>query len=155
MEEIATHERSATDATARTHWQVIRLIGQGYTSQEVAAICGFTAAWVRELVRRYNAKGIAAIGDQRQHNQSGQDRRLLSAQQESTLRARVEADFALEKYWSGADLAREMSRILQRPIHRTRGWELLKRWEMKQLVPRPRHAKADPEKQERFKKNIT
>ena len=154
LKEIEGRERSASTATARTHWQVIRLIGHGRTSKDVADITGYTAGWVRELVRRYNTHGPASLGDQRQHN-SGAHQRLLSTEQEETLREKVEHGIQSGEIWTGVDVAREISAVVGYKVHRARGWELMKRWGLQLRVPRPQHAKADPEMQDIFKKNAS
>jgi transposase len=114
-------------------------------------VSGYSAAWVRALIRRYNARGASAIGDQRQHNQGGQ--RLLNAEQEADLRAEIEGGISAGEIWTGVDVARRISELVGYAVHRARGWELLKRWGLKQRTPRPRHAKADVSMQEVFKKN--
>jgi hypothetical protein len=84
QEEIIIREKESASVTERLHWQVVRLIGQGKRTGEVAEVSGYSAAWVRALIRRCNAQGPSTIGDQRQHNQGGQ--RLLDAKQEADLR---------------------------------------------------------------------
>jgi len=152
LEEMAAREREATCVKERAHWQVIRLIGQGRASREVAEITGFSPGWVCAVVRRYNTDGPTALGDRRRHN-SGQAQRLLTADQESALREKVASGLAANVVWTGADVAREISTLVGREVHRARGWELLNRWGFRQRVPRPRHAQADAAKQELFKKN--
>jgi transposase len=149
-EEVEQHYRQAKTAIERSHWQIIRLIGQGKTSQEVAAISGYSPGWVRALVRRYNAEGPAVLGDQRQHNSGGQ--RLLSAETEASLRAEVERDIAAGKGWNGPQVATRLRELTGRRVDRSRGWELLRRWGLRPRQPRPRHVKADAKQQEVFKK---
>jgi len=153
QEAIVVREKEATSITERLHWQVVRLIGQGKGTGEVAAVSGYSAAWVRALIRRYNAQGPSAIGDQRQHNQGGQ--RLLDAEQEADLRAEVEGGIRVGDIWTGVDVAYRISQLVGYEVHRARGWELLKRWGLKQRIPRPHHAKADVRMQEVFKKNTS
>lgn len=47
-----------------------------------------------------------------------------------------------------------MSDKLGRQVHAPRGWELLRQLDYRSYVPRPRHAKADVEAQETFKKSL-
>ena len=151
QEEIVIHEKESASVSERLHWQVVRLIGQGKRTGEVVEVSGYSAAWVRALIRRYNAQGPSAIGDQRRHNQGGQ--RLLNAEQEADLRAEVEGGISAGEIWTGVDVARRISQLVGYEVHRARGWELLKRWGLKQRVPRPQHANADVSMQEVFKKN--
>jgi hypothetical protein len=48
-----------------------------------------------------------------------------------------------------------MSDKLHRTVRAVRGWELLQQLGYRSYVPRPRHAKADPEAQESFKKRLS
>jgi hypothetical protein len=56
---------------------------------------------------------------------------------------------------TGPKVARWMSDKLGRSVRAVRGWELLQQLGYCSYVPRPRHAKADPEAQERFKKRYS
>lgn len=55
--------------------------------------------------------------------------------------------------WNGAKVAAWVQERLGRPVHRQRGQEVLRALGYSCQVPRPRHAKADPEQQEVFKKS--
>ncbi len=50
-------------------------------------------------------------------------------------------------------VAQWMQEQLGRPVDPRRGWDALQRVGYSTRVPRPQHAKADPAKQEEFKKN--
>lgn len=150
VEELESRYRGADDGIGRSHWQIIWLIANGKQSSEVSEVTGYSGQWIRQLVKRYNAHGPSALGDQRQHNPGGN--RLLSAEQEAALRAEVEADIAANQRWTGPQVAARMREILQRPVHAVRGWELLQRWGLTQKVPRPQPVKANLQAQAAFKK---
>ena len=82
MEEIEDRYRKATDIVERTHWQIIRLVEQGKSTQEIAEITGYCINWVRTLLHRYNEGGPEAIEDHRHHNRGGDF--LLSSRSSST-----------------------------------------------------------------------
>jgi transposase len=150
LEEIQECERQADTVIERLHWQTIRLIGQGKRTAEVAGVTGYSEGWVRALIRRYNEQGPGVVGDGRRHNPG--HARLLTAEQETALRHEVEQGIAAGEVWTGVMVAQRMSELRGQPVHRTRGWELLKRWGFRQRKPRPRHVKAAEEMQELFKK---
>lgn len=151
IEELEAGYRQATEAIERTHYQIIGWLTQGKSTAEVAELSGYSVAWVRQVAGRYNRAGAAGLGDQRHHN-PGQ-KRLLNGEQESQLKAEVEAAEAQGAAWSGVQVAQRMSELLGQPVHAVRGWEMLKRWEYRLKTPRPRHVKADEPSQTAFKKS--
>jgi transposase len=151
LEELEAGYRQATEAIERTHYQIIGWLTQGKSTAEVAKLSGYSVVWVRQVAGRYNRAGAAGLGDQRHHN-PGQ-KRLLNGEQESQLKAEVEAAEVQGEAWSGVQVAQRMSELLGQPVHAVRGWEMLKRWEYRLKTPRPRHVKADEPSQTAFKKS--
>jgi hypothetical protein len=60
--------KAAADPIAKSHFHAPWLLSCGYDVEEVAELLSFSARWVPELIRRYNAGGPQALGDQRVHN---------------------------------------------------------------------------------------
>jgi transposase len=145
--------RNAQDGVERSQWQMIWLLSMGKTSAEVAAVTGYCVDWIRKVVRRYNMGGPAVVGDRRHHN-PGQPR-LLNAEQEAELLAELDAAAAAGQAWSSVQVAAWMSAQLGRPIRQGRGWDTLQRLTFTTKTPRTRHAKADGEAQELFKKSLS
>jgi transposase len=151
VDELEQRYRQASDPVARSHWQILWLLGQGRLTAEIAAVTGYSREWIRTIVGRYNAEGPNGVGDRRHHN-PGQAPLLSPA-------LRAELEVALEQrapdggLWTGPKVARWMSDKLGREVHAPRGWELLQQLNYRSYVPRPRHAKADAEEQETFKKS--
>ena len=56
--------KAATDATERTHLQIIWLLTSGRSAQFVAEVPGSTPRWVSVIVARSNRAGVARLGDQ-------------------------------------------------------------------------------------------
>ena len=78
---------------------------------------------------------------------------MLSAAQQEELRAALAGpapDGA--KRWRARDVADWMAGRLGRPVATQRGWDSLQRLKYIPQVPRPRHARADAEQQDTFKK---
>jgi transposase len=140
--------RGARDPVARSHWQIIWLLAQGLASEQVAVVTGYTVNWIRTLVRRYNQRGPAGLGDHRHRNPGATG--LLSAAQRAALAAALEQPPADGGVWTGPKVASWMATTLGRPVHPQRGWEMLRRLGWTPQVPRPRHAKADPAAQTAF-----
>jgi len=67
----------------------------------------------------------------------------------------IRKDYAQGMYWNGPKVVRWISEVLGKQVHEQRAYEYLKAIGMSLQRPRPRHAKADPEAQQRFKKNAS
>lgn len=80
--------KAATDATERTHLQIIWLLTSGRSAQFVAEVTGYTPRWVSVIVGRYNEAGVAGLGDQRQFAPGA--RPLLDENQRQSLRTSLE-----------------------------------------------------------------
>ena len=153
VEQLEQQYRQATEAVARSHWQILWLLMQGHSTAEVAAVTGYSPTWMYAIVHRYNQQGPEALGDRRQHNPGKLP--LLSASQRAELEQALAAPAPDGGLWTGPKVARWMSDKLGRIVHPARGWELLHLLGYRSYVPRPRHAKADATAQEQFKKNAS
>jgi len=150
VEELERRYRAATDGASRSQWQIIWLLASGQPSEAVAAVTGYSKQWVRKLAGRYNTLGEPGIGDKR----SGHSGRKLSlsADQQAALAQALEGEAPDGEAWTGPKVAAWMSVQLGRKVHVQRGWEMMQRLGYSSQTPRRRHAKADSESQEAFKK---
>ena len=152
VDDLADRYRHAHDPVARTHWQIVWLVAQGHHVPEVAQLVGYTANWVRAIIRRYNADGPDALVDQRSAHRGGNPP-LLSPALMTELAAAVAAGPAPDGgVWSCRQAAAWMSDRLGRPVADVRGWEALRSLGFTLQRPRPRATQADPEAQAAFKK---
>lgn len=150
VEELEGRYRQAKDGVGRSQWQMLWLMGQGQTSEQVAAVTGYSVEWVRAIARRYNEGGPKAIGDGR-HRNRGQPLKL-NREQQVRLKGILQEAVARGDSWTGKQVADWMSEELGQSVHRQRGWEMLYRLGFTSKTPRPRHAKADEAEQQAFKK---
>ena len=142
--ELLERYRQATEAGERTRWQIIYLLTTDKTVKEVVEITHYSAGWVRNLVRRYNAEEPTGLNDRRRDNVGSKP--LL----DETLQAELEIllpspppDLGL---WDGPRVARWIAAKTGRvKAHRQRGWDYLTRLGYTLQQPRPHHAKADKE----------
>ena len=153
-QQIKARFLKCTDLVERSHWQTLWLLSRSdknYTCTEVADLMGFTADWVRKLVRRYNSDPVNGLLDERRKN--GKTPVLNDQQQESLQRA-LEADPPDHGLWSGPKVAHWISQQLNQPVSAVTGWHYLTRLGRSLQVPRRRHDRsASAEEQEAFKKN--
>jgi transposase len=150
LDELETRYRRAKDPVARSHWQTIWLLAQGWASAQVAAVTGYSVNWVRTIARRYNQLGPAGLEDHRHRNPGATG--LLSAALRAALLTALEQPPPDGGVWTGPKAAAWMAATLGRRVHPQRGWETLRRVGWTSKVPRPRHARADPAAQAAFKK---
>jgi hypothetical protein len=66
--ELEERFRTAKDPILARHAQVIWLLAQGHTTAQVSAVTSFGPRWIAQLLVRYNAEGVPALGDLRQRN---------------------------------------------------------------------------------------
>jgi transposase len=149
--ELGQRYRAARQPIERSHLQIVWLLSQGRSEREVAAVTGYGARWITEIVRRYNAEGASGLGDQRARNTGA--RPLLSQEDEVALRDALAEPPADGGLWSGPKVAAWMTARLGRKVWPQRGWDYLQKLGYSSQVPRPRHAKAaSAEEQEAFKR---
>jgi len=153
LDELEEGYKTSKTAIARGHYQVIWLLSRGKITAEVADVTGYSLAWIYELVRSYNVQGASALGDQRQHNKGGNPALLDDEMQALLFQALSEDEAPDGGQWNGRKVADWLSERLGRPIHRQRGWELLRDLEFTFKRPRPEHIHAaTPEEQREWEK---
>jgi len=150
-EELARRYRAARDPILRSHLQIIWLLAEGALTRAAAQATGYSVDWIRALVHRYNAAGVAGLEDARHRNPGGAA--LLPAAQQAELQARLEEPPDDGGLWTGAKVAAWIAARVGRPVRAQRGWEYLRKLGFRPLAPRPAHAKADPAAQAAFKKS--
>ena len=152
VDDLEKRYRAAREPHERTWWQILWLLGQGQTATAIARSTGYTAAWIGQIAKRYNAEGPDGMVN-RQHTTSWRAPRMLTAEQQEELRAALAGpapDGA--KHWSCRAVAAWMAAKLGRPVAVQRGWEYLQRLKQSRQTPRPHHALADAAQQAEFKK---
>jgi transposase len=157
-EELERRYRKAKDPVERSHLQIVWLLSEGRTTQEVCEVTGYSLGWVRKIARRYNEGGLQGLGDRRHRNPGARQRALLDEEGQAQLREALLSGPAPAcvggGMWSGPKVARwiEQRNGLEK-VHAQRGWEYLRKVGMSPQVPRPSNAKgASPSEREAFKK---
>ena len=151
--ELERYYRKARDPVERTHLHIIWQLSRGRRTREVAEATGYSPGWIREVARRYNAGGVAGLGDRRHHNPGGGTRALLSPEHHHALAALLEQPAADGGLWNSRNVAAWIATQIGKPVRVQRGWEYLRKLGYTPQIPRPVHAKADPDEQAAFKKS--
>jgi transposase len=84
-EELERRYRKARDPVERSHLQIVWLLSEGRTTEEVRRVTGYSPGWVRQIARRYNERGVDALGDRRHQNPGAKERALLDEAAEEEL----------------------------------------------------------------------
>lgn len=147
--EIDRRYRSCPDPAEKTRWHLLWLVSRPenpLSATAAARLVGFTPAWGRALLKRYNAGGPDALADGRRGN--GAAPKLAPGRQAEWLTARrpPPPDGGL---WSGPKvMAYVKDRWGVEGVPQT-GWQWLRDLGFRLVVPRPRHPKAATAEQQR------
>ena len=141
--EITRRYRACRGGVEKTHWQILWLLTRSATPPapaQVAAQVGLTPAWVRTVLKRWNAEGPAGLVDRRAARNGGTPR--LSAEQQAALFEALQGRPDDGGLWTGPKVAayvRDRWGVAVRP---ETGWRWLKRLGLSLQVPRPRNPGA-------------
>jgi len=139
-DEIARRYRTCRGGVEKTHWQILWHLTRSEdrpTPAAVAAQVGLTPAWVRTLLKRWNAEGPDGLADHRPARNGGRPK--LSEEQQAALFAALQGRPADGGLWTGPKVAayvRDRWGVAVRP---ETGWRWLRRLGLSLQVPRPRN----------------
>ncbi len=151
-DELHDRYRRAGDPVERSHWHFLWLLAGGMTATAVAAVTGYSAYWIGQIARRYNADGPDGMRDRRHVLCAG--RPHLPAGQLRELGAALAGLHPEGDRWCGRTVAQWLAERLGRRVSRQLGWRYLRRLGARWLKPRPRHVRADAGAQAEFKARL-
>jgi transposase len=153
-EEIARRYRACRGGVEKTHWQILRLLSRTTappTPAEVAAQVGLTPAWVRAVLKRWNAVGPDGLADRRATANGGQAK--LSAEQQAALFEALQGRPDDGGLWTGPKVAAYVRDRWGVTVCVETGWRWLIRLGLSLQVPRPRNpGAATADEQRRWKR---
>lgn len=142
VQELETRYRRASDGTERSHWQIIWLLAQGHPAWKVAEMTGYSAYWIGQLARRYNAGGADALRDQRHVLRAHRPPLLSETTGLADLRAALAGPAPQGDVWNSRTVAVWLSAWLGRPVSAQTAWVYLRQLGWTPQAPRPRHVRA-------------
>jgi transposase len=149
LAELQRLERVEKNADRAKRLRIIILGIEGWTAPAVAMAVGLTRRICQRWVRRYNEAGLAGLDDRRGH----EPRLPLTPEQQEQVRQRLDAG-PTDQDEVCSLRGKDVQRILAHEFNLLRSlagvYHLLHRLGYSYLRPRPRHRKADPEKQAAF-----
>src|SRR3954453_4439741 len=142
-EEIARRYRACRSGVEKTHWQVLWLLTRSPTPPAPAAVAaqvGLTPAWVRTILKRWNAEGPGGLADRRPVINGGKPK--LSDEQQAALFEALQGRPADGGLWTGPKVAAYARDRWGVTVCPQTGWEWLTRLGLSLRVPRPRNPKV-------------
>lgn len=140
---IASRYRACRDGREKTHWQILWLLtrpGEPPTPAEVAHRVGLTPAWVRTILKRWNAEGPGGLADRRAAANGGQPK--LSDEQRAALFEALQGRPADGGLWTGPKVAAYARDHWGVTVCVETGWRWLTGLGLSLQVPRPRNPTA-------------
>jgi transposase len=142
-DEVARRYRTCRTGVEKTHWQILWLLTRDPTPPtpaEVAPQVGLTPAWVRTVLKRWNAEGPAGLADRRSARNGGRPK--LSEEQQAALFEALRGRPADGGLWTGPKVAAYARDRWGVAVCPQTGWEWLTRLGLSPQVPRPRNPRA-------------
>ncbi len=148
-EEIDRRYRGCTDVAEKSRWHVLWLVtrpDRPLSATQAAKLVGFTPAWGRAILKRYNAHGPDALTDGRRENGSNPK---LTPEQQAELFGVLQLEPPDGGLWSGPKVAAFVKDRFGVEVWPQTGWQWLRDLGFRLVVPRPRHPKAATPEQQR------
>jgi len=153
-DEIARRYRTCRTGVEKTHWQILWLLtrtAEPPTPAQVASQVGLTPAWVRTILKRWNAQGPEGLADRRPLTNGGQSK--LTAAQQTELFEALQGRPADGGLWSGPKVTAYVRDHFGVTVRPETGWRWLTRLGLSLQVPRPKNPRAaSPEEQQVWKR---
>jgi transposase len=142
-DEITRRYRACRSGVEKTHWQALWLLTRPHdppSPAEAAAQLGFSAGWVRALIKRWNAEGPGGLADRRRAANGGKPK--LSTDQQIDLWAALQQPPPDGGLWTGPKVVAYVRDRWGVVVCKQTGWEWLRGLGFSLQVPRPSHPGA-------------
>jgi hypothetical protein len=70
VEELGRRYRAAQEPHERSWWQILWLLSRGQKAKDIAESTGYSAYWIGQIAKRYNADGADGMRN-RQYRRRG------------------------------------------------------------------------------------
>lgn len=140
---------ASTCAVERRRAQFFALLAEGRPPSEVLPLTRYSHVTAYDLMARYRAMGLAGLADGRQGNRGAP--RVLSAEEQQALAARLHADFEQGIVWSGKQVQAWVQATTGKTVHLGRTYEFMRAAGFSPQKPRPQHVKGDEAAKAAFK----
>jgi len=153
LEKLKKLERQQKDAGLAKRFRIVVLAIEGWGAVDIAMAVGLSRRACQMWVQRYNEHGLDGLLDR-----EGRGRRpTLTPEQEERMRERLDAGPTAEDKvctLRGSDVKNILENEFEICRSLSAVYDLLHRLGYSCLQPRPKHYRADPEAQEKFKTEL-
>jgi transposase len=150
VEEVKKRMDEAPRSLYRKRWRIIyHALVDPQPAEEIALHCGVAKDTVHKLISQYNRFGIAAIETP---GKGGRKRFYLTLEQEKQFLNPFFERAAKGEIATCAEIHQAYEARINGTVHENTIYKILARHGWRKVVPRPKHPKAEKEKQEAFKK---
>lgn len=149
--ELAKLAKRERDARIRGRIVAVRYLRLGHTVPQASRALGMSERQLRNWVHRYNAEGVAGLGDRPRPGQPPH----LAVDQVQRFKQRIRKGARSEDrvcVLRGMDVRRILQKEFEAKYSLPGVYFLLHRLGFSSLVPRPKHEQADEQAQAAFKK---
>ena len=141
--------KASVCAIERRRAQFFALLAEGRSEEDVLDITKYAVTTARLMIDRYHTLGLPGLKDGRDHNRGRP--RVLTADEQQGLAARLHVDFAQGKVWSGLQVQAWLLAEYGKEVHLARSYEFMRSAGFSPQKPRPRHVNGDEQAKENFK----
>ncbi len=154
-DELKQKYRTCRDRVESRRWHLLWKISQSWTIKDSAAAVGISYEYAREIVRKYNVEGIKSVANKRRKVKAQGRPALLNSEQLVELATALKTRPSDGGIWTGSKVARWIEQETgKNKVWNQRGWDYLKKCNYSWKIPRPKHRKADPIEQQKFKQRL-
>jgi transposase len=151
QEELKERMKSSKNRDQFQRWQSLFLLSKGLQTDLVAEYVGATVGTIHQWVYRYNHEGPEAILLQ---GRGGRRFGFLEADEERIFLEQIALAAKKGRIITAFAIRTQLEEKLGKTVSKDYLYDILHRHGWRKVAPRPRHPKADEEKQEDFKKNF-
>lgn len=152
VEEVKERMRNDPNPLYRERWLVIyNALVNPREAKDIARDTGVTVSKVHTLVPRYNKFGVAAVETS---GKGGRQNAYISLEEEENLLKTFFERAEKGEIVTASQIQPEYEKAVGHSVDPSTVHRLMKRHKWRKVMPRPRHPKADKQKQQDFKDNF-
>jgi transposase len=150
LEEVKSRAKNDPRPWCRQRWLIMyKALIEPRKAEEIARHCGVSKATVHDVISRYNRLGVAAVETA---GKGGRRRQDLPLEEEKAFLAPFFAQALTGEIATAGQIWHAFEKRVGHEVDDSPRYRLLNRHGWRKLMPRPRHPKSDPLRQEHFKK---